>query len=519
MKTLCLSRILTLILQILFTSIKLSENAKILAVFPFPGPSQYMFAKPYLKELAARGHQLTVISGYPSEGNGANYRDIALPVANELQEVYMQGALKKRNLWSELTYVSDFLYNVSGCTLRNPQVQELLAKETFDLAIIEAVSTDALYSLGHHFGVPIIGVAPFSKDIIIDDIMGNPRPLAFTPTMATGFTDQMSYGQRLQNVVVQMLELLHTQWIHLPRQQKLLDLYMPHIAQRVETMRKNISLFLLNQHFSLSYGKPLVSNVIEVGGLQIPRQTKPLPKEIRSIIDHSPNDVIFFSMGTNVKSKDFPPHIIQLFNRVFSQLPYTVLWKFENPKLPGKPSNLHINPWFPQSDILAEEKVKLFISHAGLLSTFEAVHYGKPMLVLPIFFDQNLNANNAKEKGFALRLDMATLTEQQFKNSILELMKNRSYSEKIKEISQRYHDQPVKPMDLAIYWTEYVIRHGGAEHLRSPAQKMDFLQKHSIDTIGVLVMVAVLAICIFNIILGRICKLLKSILAIKKKVD
>uniref|UniRef100_A0A1I8QC65 UDP-glucuronosyltransferase n=1 Tax=Stomoxys calcitrans TaxID=35570 RepID=A0A1I8QC65_STOCA len=412
----------------------------------------------------------------------------------------MEGAVFKRNVWSELTFVSDLLYNISEAVLRNEQVRRLLIDETFDLAIIEAVNTDALYSLGYHFGVPIIGVSSYGKDIIIDEIMGNPTPLAYIPSMATGFTHKMSYAQRLQNVVVQMLELLHNRWVHLPRQQNLLNLYMPHISETVQTMRKNISLYLVNQHFSLSFAKPHVPNIIEVGGFQISTKTKPLPKELRSIIDNTPYDIIYFSMGSNVKSKDFPSQILQMFNRVFSQLPYTVLWKFENHELPGKPSNVHINPWFPQIDILAEEKVKLFISHGGLLSTFEAVHYGKPILGLPIFFDQHLNVNNAKEKGFALGLDVTTITELQFKSNILELMVNRSYSENAREISQIYHDQPLRPMDLAIYWTEYILRHRGAEHLQSPAKEMDFLQSNSIDTIGVLAIIVVLTTCVFIIL-------------------
>ncbi|XP_013097631.2 UDP-glucosyltransferase 2 [Stomoxys calcitrans] len=497
----------------------MNENAKILAIFPFPGPSQYILVKPYLKTLADRGHEMTVINAYPSNDNGKNYRDIPVMEAHEIQKDYMAGAVLERNLWSGLTFTSDLFYNVTRAVLRNPQVQDLIAKETFDLAIIEAVNTDALYSLGPHFGVPIIGVSSFGNDIIIDDVMGNPTSWAYSPSMNTGFTHQMSYTERLQNVVVQMLELLHNRWIHLPRHQNLLNLYMPHITESVESMRTNISLYLLNQHFSLSHAKPQVPNMIEVGGFQISSQIKPLPKEIRSIIDHSPNDIIYFSMGSNVKSKDFPSQILQMFNKVFSQLPYTVLWKFENPELPGKPSNVHINPWFPQTDILAEEKVKLFISHGGLLSTFEAVHYGKPILGLPIFFDQNLNVNNAKEKGFALRLNVDTLTEQQFKNSILEMMANARYSEKAKEISKRYHDQPVKPMDLAIYWTEYVLRHRGALHLRSPAQKMNFLKSNSIDTIGVLVLSVLFVLYLGVKILYKICKLLCAGRAKKEKMN
>ncbi|XP_061398120.1 UDP-glucosyltransferase 2-like [Musca vetustissima] len=502
----CSNTFLLIVAYLFINLIQQNESAKILAIFPFPGPSQYILVKPFLKTLAARGHELTVLNAFPSKENVKNYRDIPIMEAHEIQKYYMQGAVIERNIWSELTFTSEFFYNVTRSVLRCPQVQELLQTESFDLAIIEIINSEAWYSFGPHFGVPIIGVSSFGSDLIINEIMGNPAPFSYTPSMGSGFTEEMTYMERLQNVVIQLIQLLHNYWVHLPRQQQILEEYMPHIKDHVRNLRRNISLFLLNQHFSLSFARPNVPNMIEVGGFQIPAEPNPLPEDIRSIIDNSTQDIIYFSMGSNVKSKDFPPETLKIFNEVFAQLPYTVLWKYENPQLPGKPSNVFINPWFPQADILAEEKVKLFISHGGLLSTFEAVHHGKPMLGIPIFFDQNLNVNNAEKRGFALKLDVKTLTPSLFRDSILEMMHNSSYRQKAKEISQRYHDKPMKPLDLAIYWTEYIIRHRGAPHLRSPAQKMNILQSHSLDTVGVLLIAALLIMCLIKLIFQYISK-------------
>ena len=55
-----------------------AESAKILAVFPFPGPSQYILVQPYLKALAARGHELTVINAFPQKQPVKNYRDVTV---------------------------------------------------------------------------------------------------------------------------------------------------------------------------------------------------------------------------------------------------------------------------------------------------------------------------------------------------------------------------------------------------------------------------------------------------------
>ena len=66
------------IFGVLFIMAENAESAKILAVFPFPGPSQYILVQPYLKALAARGHELTVINAFPQKQPVKNYRDIAV---------------------------------------------------------------------------------------------------------------------------------------------------------------------------------------------------------------------------------------------------------------------------------------------------------------------------------------------------------------------------------------------------------------------------------------------------------
>ena len=422
-------------------------------------------------------------------------------------------------IWSELTFLSDFFTNVTLAVMRNAEVQKLLKHETFDLIILEAINTDVWYSFGAHFKAPMIGVSSYGTDPIIDDIMGNISPFNYVPLMSTGFTEDMLFTQRIYNLFLKLLELLHNRLVHLPRHQLILEQYMPHIEQDIWSLRRNVSLFLLNQHFSLSMPRPYVPNMVEVGGFQIQHQRKALPKEIQDFLMSSPQDVIYFSMGSNIKSKDFPPEVLQLFNRVFSQLPYKILWKFENPSLNGKPDNVFISSWFPQGDVLAHPRVKLFISHGGLLSTFEATYHGKPILGLPVYFDQQMNVNKAQQRGFAKRLDLPSITEEQLKQAILELMNTASYSQKAKEISQRYHDQPIKPIDLAIYWTEYVLRHKGALHLRNPAHNMNYFKKHGIDCLLALFAMAVSLLLISTWLIKKIVKLFVGQKARKVKIN
>lgn len=52
---------------------------KILGLFPHPGKSHFYFFQPILRELAGRGHDVTVISPFPDKNPPKGYHDLTLP--------------------------------------------------------------------------------------------------------------------------------------------------------------------------------------------------------------------------------------------------------------------------------------------------------------------------------------------------------------------------------------------------------------------------------------------------------
>lgn len=74
----------------------------------------------------------------------------------------------------------------------------------------------------------------------------------------------------------------------------------------------------------------------------------------------------------------------------FRRLPqYNFLWKFKGTKFPfNVSSNVMTLEWLPQNDLLAHANVKAFITHGGLSSVMEAIHYGVPMICLPLYGEQ-----------------------------------------------------------------------------------------------------------------------------------
>lgn len=163
----------------------------------------------------------------------------------------------------------------------------------------------------------------------------------------------------------------------------------------------------------MGYPRPYLPNVIEVGGLNIKREEDrtALPNDLQTILDDA-QQVIYFSMGSNIQCKDMEAVKLNALIEAFRKLPdYLILWKFEEELLEGRPDNVLIRSWFPQHAVLAHPHVKLFITHGGLLSTTESIYFGKPVLGIPVFGDQALNMKWAAKAGYGVLIDYKNVSE------------------------------------------------------------------------------------------------------------
>ena len=84
----------------------------------------------------------------------------------------------------------------------------------------------------------------------------------------------------------------------------------------------------------------------------------------------------------------------------------------------GLSPNIKPVAWLPQNDLLANEKLRAFVSHVGLNSVYEALYHGVPVVAVPIFGDQFDNGIHMQSKGVALVVDYKTLTADDLYNTI-----------------------------------------------------------------------------------------------------
>jgi MGT family glycosyltransferase len=104
--------------------------------------------------------------------------------------------------------------------------------------------------------------------------------------------------------------------------------------------------------------------------------------------------------------------------------------------------------FLPQPAILPQ--VDLVITHGGNNTVTECFHHGKPMIVLPLFWDQVDNAQRVDETGFGRRLATYDFRDEELTDAIDELLADGPLARRLEAISTRLQASPgtVRAADL-----------------------------------------------------------------------
>lgn len=111
-------------------------------------------------------------------------------------------------------------------------------------------------------------------------------------------------------------------------------------------------------------------------------------------MDSSEHGIIYVSWGSMIRAETLPENKREGLLKAFGSFKQTVLWKWENDTLPNQPANVHIRKWMPQREVLCHPKVRVFITHGGLLGSSEAAYCGVPVVSKDFFFDYKSAAKN-----------------------------------------------------------------------------------------------------------------------------
>ncbi|XP_063992241.1 uncharacterized protein LOC135170396 [Diachasmimorpha longicaudata] len=515
----CLTTILIISASLLTLK---TDAAKILAIFPYPAHSHQLVNHLLTVGLAKRGHELTVFTTNPMNNNIPNYAEYSLnhlyPVMRTRMNYIKQGEkgfLNNFKSFYELTRI------IADDVLSNSHMKEYISSNSttkFDLIIIASFHFDSLYYLSDLLDAPLIVISSLPGFAAHYFEMGNPVLPASFPDVTLPHAGKMNFWLRITNLIHVIRQYYGYHYQSASLQDKVLKKHFGDSAPPIEDLKLRISLMLLNTHPLLHYPRPMTPNIVQIGGFRMGMMNTTLPRDLKNSLDNARQGFIYFSLGSNINSSQMRPDILERIIGAFSEMPYLIVWKYDGDSLPHKPSNVLTQKWIPQHGVLAHPNIKLFIYQGGLQSSEEAIECGVPLLGIPVFVDQHFNVEAWKQRGIAESLNLYTMTKDDIVAKAHQVISNPKYKENIKKLWTIFRDRPQHPLDEAIWWSEYVIRHKGAPYFQSI--RLPWYQYHLIDIyIFVVSVFLVLFYFLWNLLQFVITKTRNQLSTILKKVS
>ncbi|XP_058451968.1 UDP-glucosyltransferase 2-like isoform X3 [Malaya genurostris] len=491
---------------IAIVAVNVCEGSRILAIFPAPETSHQIVFRALIKGLLDRGHHVTMMTPMPFETDNPNITQINWSYTKKIAEETGDVAVMRQEDCSSLTTVFKMLEvarKLIETELSHPEVQELIrnaSEEQFDVLIVEYYQMTPFHAFAELFNVPLIGITSVDSVPIAHEGVGNENNLVTHPDFNHKSTTDLNFLQRLKFVSIGIFLNLVIKPLEFAKYDKMIEKHFGSNMTKSKDLMYRIDLLMTNTEPALGYIRPIVPQAIQLGFLHI-EPPKPLPSDLQQFMDKSQHGVIYFSLGTLIRCSSIYPQNLKIFIDTFKALKYDVLWKCDSKLNLNGTSNIRVVQWVPQQDLLAHPNVKLFVTQGGQQSMEEAVDRHVPMVVIPFNFDQFGNADKVVERGIGQKIWMEHLTTDGLREAILEVIGNKKYKRNIERLGKLVRDQPMRPVEKAVWWTEYVIRHQGASHYRYKAAQMPAWQYHYYDVMATLLVAAltVLAAVVYSV--------------------
>jgi len=160
----------------------------------------------------------------------------------------------------------------------------------------------------------------------------------------------------------------------------------------------------------------------------------PLEDEIKNHLNR-PGPKIYFAMGSSGNK--------ELYLRILSTLArtnYNVIAAYTNilneDELPSVEDNILIKKHIPAEAV--NKRVDLAILHGGQGTIYTAAYSGKPMVGIPMQFEQQYNIDILVRNGSAIRISKRFFSEKELLNAIESVLNNYSkYKMKASELASR----------------------------------------------------------------------------------
>ncbi|NXM30221.1 UD11 glucuronosyltransferase, partial [Oxyruncus cristatus] len=486
-----------LVLVLAFWSV--AEGGKLLVV-PQDG-SHWLSMRMVLEKLWEKGHEIVAVVPDAAlllkSPQSFTIKTYSVPYTQEFVDKYYQ-ALGEKSFELTLTVL---LSNISELTslfssacrhlLYDKELMGYLQGSKFDAIMMDPVLPCGPI-LAEYLSIPSVYFMrglPCTWDYQAAQC---PSPVSYVPRIFSSVSDRMTFPERVKNLLIGLSEhvlcyLFYSEYRNLAAEFLQRDVTLQELFSRASVM-------LMRYDFVFEFPRPIMPNMVYVGGINCV-QKKPLSEEFEAIVNASgEHGIVVFSLGSMVS--EIPMKKAMEMADALGTVPQTVLWRYTGPTPPNLPNNVKLVKWLPQNDLLAHPKTRAFITHGGSHGVYEGICNAVPMVLMPLFGDQMDNAKRVESRGAGLTLNILEMTSQDISTALKAVINDKKYKENIQRLSDLHLDRPIHPLDLAVHWVEFVMRHKGAPHLRPAAHDLNWVQYHSLDVMAFLLLVLLLSLFI-----------------------
>ncbi|XP_036029696.1 UDP-glucuronosyltransferase 1A8 isoform X1 [Onychomys torridus] len=475
-----------------------------LLVVPMDG-SHWFTMQMVVDKLIHRGHEVVVVVPEVSWqlGKSLNITMKTYSVSYTLEDLNHHFKFFAHNQWKTQEVGMFSLLKNSGkgffkilfshcrSLFNDKKLVEYLKQSSFDAVFLDPFDVCGL-TVAKYLSLPSVVSSRGIFCHYLEEGAQCPSPPSFVPRLLSKLTDTMTFTERVWNYFSYMGEHAFCPYFF-----KIATDIASEVLQTPVTMEdlvSQVSIWLLRTDFMLEVPRPVMPNMVFVGGINC-HQGKPISKEFEAYVNASgEHGIVVFSLGSMVS--EIPEKKAMEIAEALGRIPQTVLWRYTGPRPSNLAKNTILVKWLPQNDLLGHPKARAFITHSGSHGIYEGICNGVPMVMMPLFGDQMDNAKRMETRGAGITLNVLEMTADDLENALKAVINDKSYKENIMRLSRLHKDRPIEPLDLAVFWVEYVMRNKGAPHLRPAAHDLTWYQYHSLDVIGFLLAIVLTVVFI-----------------------
>lgn len=238
-----------------------------------------------------------------------NYHHIYIDVTDvddwkNLRKMALHNGTKtvnKMDLSSILTAIN-LVYQRSEQVVTHDIVQNLMkSNQKFDLFFLGYNINDMMLGLAGHFHVPTVIFSTIPPMKALRDLIGNPTAVASAPLFKEVTANlKYSFFDRFGQFIAYTVEFFITTYVNQFYFETFYNKHFP-VERNFPTfdeVRKNVSLIMTNTHFAEGNIRPVLPNLIEVGGAHIKETSNPLSKVKLKLIRLTcvEQEFLFFSL-------------------------------------------------------------------------------------------------------------------------------------------------------------------------------------------------------------------------------